>query len=69
MVTFLPSQALFLGSGLSNYTNGFGLADELVLVEDAQLANFTGDIWAQVVSGIAKKHSAKVVLTASSARS
>ena len=65
----VPLKALFLGSGLSNYTNGFGLADELVLVEDAQLANFTGDIWAQVVSGIAKKHSAKVVLTASSARS
>lgn len=65
----VPLKALFIGSGLSNYTKGFGLADELILVEDASLANFTGDVWIQVVAGVAKKQGAKVVLTASSARS
>ena len=65
----VPLKALLIGSGLSNYTSDMGLANELILVEDASLANFTGDVWIQVVTGVAKKHNAKVVLTASSARS
>lgn len=65
----VPLKALFIGSGLSNYTSGFGLADELILVEDASLENFTGDVWAQVVAGVAKKQGAKAVFTASSSRS
>ena len=29
----VPLKALFIGNGLSNYANGFGLADELIFVE------------------------------------
>ena len=65
----VPLKALFIGSGLSNFTNGFGLADELVLVEDSQVGNFNGDLWVQIISGVAKKHGARVVISGSSSRS
>lgn len=65
----VPLKALFIGSGLSGYANGFGSADELIFVEDGQVENFNGDIWSQVISGVTKKHGAKVVLCASSSRS
>ena len=65
----VPLKALFIGANLSEKTKGFGLADELVLVEDSSVENFNGDVWNQVVTSIAKKNNAKVVLTASSSRS
>ena len=65
----MPLKALVIGSNAVNYSSGFGLADELIFVEDPLLENFNGDIWNQIVTGVAKKHGAKVVVTGSSSRS
>lgn len=64
----VPLKGLLIDSAVAKYS-GFGLVDELILLEDPELEHFKGDLWNQIVSGIAKKHNSKIVITGSSSRS
>jgi electron transfer flavoprotein alpha subunit len=64
----VPSQTLVLGHNLNGKLGEMGATDELIIIDDVRLENFSSDVWVDVVAGVALARNSRLVLSVSSSR-